>query len=307
MSHRCRPPAPACAGDGDGRGDVEVSGEDAQAIEDVALGLAEQRVRPLDGSLQRLVAARGVGPAAGQQPEPLIQQPGDRGRAQRRHPRGGQLDRQRDPVQAPADLADRRGVSRGQGKVAACGSGALDEQGYRVAGGGGRHARRRRRQRQRPQPEDLLTAHAQRLPARGQDAHPAAAAQDVRCEGRCRAHQVLAVVDHQQQRAFRAEELHDAAGRGDAGPGTHPQGAQDGLRHRLLVLGRVQLAQPRAVAEGGQLVGRSLHRQPGLAHSAGSGHRDQRRPRHRRGQLTELVRPADERADLDRQVPGERI
>ena len=65
----------------------------------------------------------------------------------------------------------------------------------------GRHARIRGRQRQRPQPEDLLPAHAQRLLAGGQDAHPRAAAQDVRGQRRRRGRQVLAVVQHQQQRA----------------------------------------------------------------------------------------------------------
>lgn len=33
-------------------------------------------------------------------------------------------------------------------------------------------------------------------------------------------------------------------------PGAHPQGGQDGLRHRLPVIGRVKLAQPRAITEG---------------------------------------------------------
>ena len=136
MSHRCRP----SAGDVGGCGGVEAGGEDAQAVEDAALGLAEQRVGPLDRGLQRLLAAGGVGPAAGQQPEPLIEQPGDLGRAQRRHPGGGKLDRQRDPVQAPADLAHGGHVSRAQGEVAARGGGPLGEQGHRVAGPGGRHA-----------------------------------------------------------------------------------------------------------------------------------------------------------------------
>ena len=138
----------------------------------MALSLAEQRIGPLDRCLQRVVAARGIGLPTGQQPEALIEQPGDLGRSQRRHPRGGELDRQRDPVQASADLADGGHVTGAQIEVAACGSGPLDEQGHRIAGAGGRHARPRGRQRQRPQPKDLLTAHTEGLPARRQDSYP---------------------------------------------------------------------------------------------------------------------------------------
>ncbi len=218
------------------------------------------------------MAPRGIGPPAGQQPEPLIEQPGDFRRAQRRHPRGGELDRQRDPIQPPADLTDGGDVSGTQGEVAAHGRRALDEQGHRIAGPGGGHARVRGRQRQRPQPEDLLTVHAQRLPARGQETHPPAAAQDAGCQDSRCAQQVLAIVEH-HQRVFGAQELYDATGRGQARPRAHPQGGRDGLRHRLFVNGGVELAQPRPVAEGRQLVGGGVQRQTRLADPAGADHR----------------------------------
>jgi hypothetical protein len=89
-------------------------------------------------------------------------------------------------------------------------------------------------------------------------------------------------------------------GRGRARKGRH-----DGLRHRLLVNGRVELAQPRAIAEGRQPLHRGVQRKTRLADPADADHRYQRRPSHRRRQLSELAHPADERAELDRQVPGE--
>jgi hypothetical protein len=118
---------------------------------------------------------------------------------------------------------------------------------------------------------------------------------------------VLAVIHHQQQCASGAQEFHDAAGHRDARLGTHPQGGQDGLRHRLLVIGRVELAQPRAITEGRHLVCRGAQRKTRLADPADAGHRHQRRSLHRRGQTSELFHTADEWAELNRQVPRGRI
>ena len=288
------PLQPGRACHGSRRGGVEAGGEDPQG-EDTALGLAEQRVGPLDGGLQRLLAASGVGAAAGQQPEPLIEQPGDLGRAQRRDPGGGQLDRQRDPVELLQTSPTAATFAVVSAEVATRGTGPLDEEGHRIAGGGGRHVRVCGRQRQRPQPEHLLPAHAQRLPAGGQDAHPAAAAQDVRGQRRRRVRQVLAVVQDQQQRALGAQELHDAAGHRQTGPRTRPQGGRDSLRHRLVVNGRVKLAQPRPITERWQLVGRDVQREASLADPADAGHGDQRRPRHRCRQVGgSTARPTNE-------------
>ena len=63
---------------------------------------------------------------------------------QRPHARRGQLDRERDAVQPPADLGDRRGVLRRSGRSAGCdGTRAVDEQAHRLvlpqaSRGGGR-------------------------------------------------------------------------------------------------------------------------------------------------------------------------
>ncbi len=71
-------------------------------------------------------------PAPGQRVEPPLQALEQLGRAHRRHPRGGQLDRQRHTVQAPADLHHRRSVLHGQREVGVHRAGPLHEQPHRV-------------------------------------------------------------------------------------------------------------------------------------------------------------------------------
>ena len=59
-------------------------------------------------------------PPAGEEPEPFVEQASDLGRAHRRHPRRRQLDRQRNPVEPPADLAHRDRVRRGEREPGPC-------------------------------------------------------------------------------------------------------------------------------------------------------------------------------------------
>ena len=67
-------------------------------------------VAPLHRRVQRLVARQRAA-AAGEQAKAIIQPRGNLGHRQHRHARRRQLDRQRDAVEAPADLRDRRGVA----------------------------------------------------------------------------------------------------------------------------------------------------------------------------------------------------
>ena len=164
-----------------------------------------------------------------------------------------------------------------------------------------------RRQRQRPQPEHLLPA--PRPAAAGWSpgsAPPGSPAGCPRPAPRPRP-QVLAVIQHQQQRRCGSARTPPRCP-----PWTGPAATAPAAQPRPACaidspsLGRGQLAQPRPIGEGRKLVGRGLHRQPGLADPARPGHRHQRRPRHRRGQPGQLGRAAHERAQLHRQVPRER-
>ena len=110
------------AGDRAGGSGVEAAVEHRQPAEQVLLPGGELLVGPVHHRAQRTMAA--TGPASdGQQPEPVPQVPGqlaDRGPGQ---PRGGQLDGQRQAVQAgtqPGDRGDVRVLPR-RGRVSRAG------------------------------------------------------------------------------------------------------------------------------------------------------------------------------------------
>ena len=93
-------------------------------LQQVLLVLVEQVVGPLHRVAQRLMAFQPA-PRPDQQPEPVIEAIPHLGHRHRYHPRRGQLDRQRNPVEAPADLHHRSRFQRDTGRR---GFGALDEQ-----------------------------------------------------------------------------------------------------------------------------------------------------------------------------------
>ena len=99
--------------------EVEAAQKCRQPAKKHPLGLGQQRVRPVHRGAQRLLAAyRGARPA-GQQPEPVMQAIEDLGQRQGAHPRGGQLDRQRQSVEATANFRHRRGIVVGDGEIRA--------------------------------------------------------------------------------------------------------------------------------------------------------------------------------------------
>jgi hypothetical protein len=90
------------------------AGEHPEPPEERLLCLAEEVVAPGDRIAQRPLAGGQVARAAGQR-QPPIAQPGQQ-RRRREDPAlgGGQLDRQRQPVQPPADVDHHPGVLGGQ-------------------------------------------------------------------------------------------------------------------------------------------------------------------------------------------------
>jgi hypothetical protein len=113
-------------------------------------------------------------------------------RRQRRHPRGRQLDRQRDPVEAAADFDDRaRLVSVAQREARSHTAGAFDEQGCgsRVDS---------RADVQRGHQPHLLVGDPKSFAAGGQDSHGRRVSQDGFDQIGGGVEHVLAVVEHQQ-------------------------------------------------------------------------------------------------------------
>ena len=151
------------------------------------LGLGQQRMRPIDRGPQGLLAAhRGTG-TPGQQPEPVAQTIKNLGRRQRPHPRRRQLDRQRHPIQAGADLGHRPGILISDGKAGPGQAGAVGEQLDGFVG-----------HRQRRHPPGHFTTHTDRLTARRQHTQPRRPTQESDDQlGAC-IKQVFAVIQHHQ-------------------------------------------------------------------------------------------------------------
>ena len=124
-----------------------------------------QAPAPVDHGAQRAVARQRGAAAAGEQPEAVVEARGellDRHRAQ---PRGGELDRQRQPVEAAADLARRRRRrARSRGAAAAR---SLNRRTRGVVGSSGGIG------------DEALARDRQRLAAGGDDPQPGAAGQQL--------------------------------------------------------------------------------------------------------------------------------
>ena len=92
--------------DDSGGGQVEPAGEHRTAAQAPPFVVVEQVVGPFHGLAQRLVAFQAA-PRSRQQSEPVAQAVQHLPGAHRHHPGRRQLDRQRDPIQSPADLDHR--------------------------------------------------------------------------------------------------------------------------------------------------------------------------------------------------------
>ncbi len=87
--------------------------EDRQPAEDRTLGRTEQPIAPINQCVQGLLARQRAARAAGEQAEAVIESFQQRLRAYGAQASGGQLQRQREAVQPPADRHQRAGDGRG--------------------------------------------------------------------------------------------------------------------------------------------------------------------------------------------------
>ncbi len=114
--------------DGLGGGERAAAGEDGEAREECLLVRAEQVVAPVDRRAERLLARGHVPWAAGEEVEALLEPGEQRLRREQLGARGRELDRERESVEADADLGDRGRVRVGDGEVGLDGPGAFDEE-----------------------------------------------------------------------------------------------------------------------------------------------------------------------------------
>ena len=226
--------------------------EDGQPPQKHALVLGQQLVAPVDGGPQRLLAGHGRAVAAGEEAELVAETVEDLAGGEHVHARGGQLDGQRDAVEAPADVLDDSAVRVARVELPVPRAGPVDEQLHALSRHHGRDA------------EHDLAGNAERLLAGGHHLQAAAGLQQEGDELRARGQDVLAVVEDQQQGLGgeglgegRVEVatalLSDAERRGD-----HVR-KLGGVRHRR------QLHQPDPVGEPVDRLGRHLHGQARLA------------------------------------------
>ena len=108
-------------------GERAAAGEDRHAPEQPLLRLGEERVAPVDRGAQRLLPLGRVARAGGEHVERVVEPLEQRFRRQEPQPGGGELERERQAVEAPADGRDG-GRVLGRQLERASSLGALDEQ-----------------------------------------------------------------------------------------------------------------------------------------------------------------------------------
>ena len=251
------------AGDRLGGVEVESAQKHRQPAKQDPLGFGQQRVRPVHRGAQGLLAAYRGARTAGQQPEPVMQAVEDFGQRQRAHPCGGELDRQRQPIEARADFGHDCGVVVGDGEIGASVASPVGEQfdGF-VA------------KRQRRHPPAHLAGHTDRLTAGGQQRQSRSGAEQRIDQRRTGVEQVLAVVQHHQHLPV-GDKTGQGVHGGAAGLVGQPERAGHCDWHQLRVGDRRQIHIPHPVAEFAGQLARDLDCQPGFTRSTGTGQRHQ--------------------------------
>jgi hypothetical protein len=275
----------------------EPAGEDREPAEEDALGARQEVVAPGDRPPQRLLA-RQRGPAAGgEHVEAVGQARRDLGGRERGRACGRELERERHPVQAPAQLGHGGGRVRAGLEAGVRRRGAVGEEprGLRVADVVALGERERRHA-----PRHLARA-VQRLAARRQQAHGGRAEEHRLGEVRAGRDEVLAIVEHEQRsppREVADERVERGALRGHRDAERRERGLGDESR----------IAEPRELDEpdavGRRVQGRAadLEGEPRLAAAAGTGQRKQSRALERAGDLRLLAPAAHEARQRAREV-----
>ena len=264
---------------------------------------------PVERGAQRGLTIRGAPPAR-QQPEHVVQPLEHLGQRHGGQPGGGQLDGQREAVDAAAHLDRSLQVLLVEGDVGVGGPSPVDQELHPVVLVEG------------PDPVDPLPLDAERLPGRHQGRDRGAAVEDLVEQCRSRPDQVLAVVDHQECVAVGQAADHPGPGRvrrlGGAGGSLagHAQCGREGADDATRVGDVSQADEDDPVGVVGSRPARRLDRQAGLAGPADAdeadapcraeplGHRrhlavasDERRPRAGQG--------VDGLTDQDGELGGE--
>ena len=259
--------------------------EDRKPGEELLLPFVEQLVAPLDRAAERALALGQVSRAAGEEPQPLLEPLEDLRRRERLHARGGQLERERQVVEPPADLGD--------GLV------GLEAR-----------ARPRGRARGRSRRPPRARAAAPGTPARPSRAAARGSSRAGRGWGRRRAAPATSAAASTTCSKLSNSRSMRLSAMWSARPFVEPTDLRRRLQHELGLAERRQRHPPDAVADSRQTPGRAAcEREPRLtgatrARSASAGEC----PFEQADDLDELALPAEEGRRRNRQVrPEERL
>jgi hypothetical protein len=215
----------------------------------------------------------------------------ERGRRQDGELAGGELDGERQAVDAADDLGHRRFVGRRQVERGIAAARVLDERPHRL------------RPAQRLQADDVLPGDVQRHARGGEHADAGGAGEQRGDEVARGLGDVLAVVQEQQEGPVRERAGHGLRRHVAADP--QAQGGDDGVRHPRAVGDLGQRDQRRRRPALGE-VGHDLDREPGLADAAGPGDGDQPLGGEQAAEVEGVPVAADERTARAGECPGGR-
>jgi hypothetical protein len=281
-----------------GGGQPEAVGEHRQAQPERLLAGRAQGEAPVEGGLQPPVPGGYRVPGL-QQPQVLVQPAGQLAEREGTQLGRGQLDGQREPVEPVADLRHDRPVVGVQREPGAYRHRALQEQRQsRVPGLGARWQRPVRiGDVQRHHVPHVLGHHPEHLPAGAQHPQAGAGAQGPVGEHRAGVHQVLAVVQYQQQIPV-AQVVRNHLGERPFAVHVDAERVGDGVLQQGGLGHPGEVDQPDAVGERAPQLTGGPHGEPALSAATHAGQGHQARAGQQPPYLGDVPASADERRHL---------
>jgi len=258
-----------------GIADQEASGEHREPLEEPAFLIIEKVVAPPHSGIESGVPHRLEPGTPFKQREVLPKSVLDVGQAQDVHPRCSELDRQWQPIEAPAYRNDVRPVRLAQLEVRVDETGSLDEQvdGFVLTGDGrARTVTGERQWRHRPR---RFTLDPEALPARCKNGETRTACKQ-RTGKRCRRLEKMFTVVEDEEKRPMLEIPRDEIDGWEVRLLRHAERLSDRERHLLVVPDRREIDEPDTVGVRGQHPLTDLAGQPGLSCTTRTGESDER-------------------------------
>ena len=280
--------------DGLGRFERELAREHREALEDDLFPRLKQPVGPVNRSSQGLMTSACRATSLPKQPEPLVHAGEDRGGAHRRDARGRELNRQWDAVEAPTQLTPRPPSSQRSART------------RRARPPLARQRDAPPRPAQWPHRTRHLAVDAEHLLAGGDNSDPRAATHYEIDDTRNRVHEMLAIVEH-HERVTSPQRTHQRFLATSLPALGKPHRGRNLTRDEGFVIYWRKVDEPCAVRKAWKRSRRSLNRQPCLPHTTSASERHDPCLLQRAHNPIQVLFPAHERGDLDRQIPRQRV